>query len=129
MGIDNSLVHYGWYRPHLSLHQKIRMSNLVNEHLTDEQLFDQSHLAVLFTAKVFSACREAGITPTATGELGKDLPTLLAEAEQELGLTPPPEQTALANKWKRWEWEWEALRRRRYCYSFLLRVTSGGIVI
>lgn len=105
------------------------MTNLINPDLTPQQQFDQCHLAVLFVAKVYDACRKAGIVPQdATGKHEISPFSLLAEAEQELGLLVPEGEIELTNRWQRHEWEWEATRRRRYCYSFLLRVTSGGIV-
>lgn len=120
---------FALYRPSRQLYDEILLTNLVSHDLTEQEQFDQCHLAVLFVAKVYDACRKAGITPqSATGGYEINTLSLLAEAEQELGLSVPDGQMELANRWKRYEWEWEATRRRRYCYSFLLRVSSGGIV-
>ena len=97
--------------------------------MTDEQLLDQWHLATLFATKVFEECRKAGVTPrTATGD-EIHLPSVLDRAEHELGLSIPILNLELMNRWQRYEVEWENLRRRRYCYNLLLRITSGGIII
>lgn len=123
------IVVVGIYRPASSVYHSIVMTNILNRDLSPEQHFDQCHLAVLFVAKVYDACRKAGITPqSATGVYEISPLNLLAEAEDELGLSVPEGEMELANRWKRYEWEWEATRRRRYCYSFLLRVTSGRVV-
>lgn len=119
----------GIYLPHRRLHRAIRLSALLNNHMTDDDEFLQAHLAVLFTAKVLDACRSQGITPReASGSDAIDLVSLLTLAESELGIQPQDTSIGMMNRWKRYEVEWEVARRRKYCYSFLLRVTSGGIV-
>lgn len=116
--------------PYERLIKRIRLSNVLNTHMTDEQEFQQMHLAAVFVAKVYDACRAAGVTPkTATGRNTVDIKALLEEAEQAVGMYVPDTSIGMMNRWKRYEVEWEIVRRRKFCYSFLLRVTSGGIVI
>lgn len=118
----------GIYVPRHKVHQSIRVSRLTNDYMTDEDELEQMLACSLFMTKVFTACRDAGITPRSATGVEVNLMSLMVETEMELGIYRSPADIDLLNKFHRYQVEWDITRRRRYCYAVLYRMTSGVII-
>lgn len=118
----------GIYVPHRKVHQSIRVSRLTNDYMTEEDELEQMLACSLFMTKVFQACREAGVTPRSATGSEVNLMSLMIETEMELGIYRSPADIEMLNRFRRYQVEWETVRRRRFCYAVLYRMTSGAIV-
>jgi len=99
-----------------------------SQHLvSDDDYFIQWRITALFLHLVLSRCAVAGVTPlTARDEV--NLTQALIDAETEVGVyLTDDEMTLLSESDKRRVIE-RKLRRRRYAYLVLLRLTSGAIL-
>lgn len=76
---------------------------------------------------VLSRCADAGVTPlTARSEV--NLTQALIDAEMEVGVYLTDDEMTLLNESEKRKVIERKLRRRRYAYLVLLRMTSGGIL-
>jgi len=110
-----------------SVARSLRLRTVTEHLVTESDHFIQWRITALFIHLVLSRCAEAGITPlTARGEV--DLGQALADAEAEVGVYVTDDEMLMLSDDERNKITERRLRRRRYAYLVLLRLTSGSII-
>jgi len=116
-----------WYVPEAKVVKSLRVRHLTSHLSTESDYFIQWRITALFIHLVLSRCAEAGVTPlSARGEV--DLGRALSDAEMEIGVYLTDDEMMMLSDDERKKLIERKLKRRRYAYLVLLRLTSGSIV-